>query len=813
MPSSGTTRKLGRLLPDRRMGVGTSPEVAVHRPRRRCSPGSIEATTVVRLLLALLLLHLCPLPLQGQALEAVPSPESHFGFTPGEDRRLANWDELVAYYDRVATHSPRVSIDTLGTSTRGLPFVMFTITSPANHARLDSIREVHLRLADPRTIESEDELQRLKEEALAVVLVTSHIHSTEVGAGMMPVNLLYRLATSDDPDVLEILDRVVLLLIPSLNPDGTQLVANWYRRYLGTAFEGIPPLELYHPYVGHDNNRDWYAFTQVETQLTVERAHNVWRPMIVHDVHQMGSNGARIFLPPYVEPFEPNVDPLIIAGINQLGSYMAAELITEGKAGVVTNAQYDLFTPARAYQHYHGGVRILSETASARLATPVQLGPPDLDDGRGFRVLEPSMNFPVPWRGGRWGMPEIVEYQESGVMALLRNAARNRRYWVDTFHEINRRAVEGWATWPSYWVIPANQPNSVALDAVLRILTMGSVEVHRAESDFVTPEGTFEAGSFVIPMNQPYASWAQAMLERQEYPDLFDYPGGPPTRPYDVTAHTLPLLMGIEAVAVTSPIEVGLSPPLETVTVRYEAPPALQPGNAPRIALYRGWREPITAGWTRWLFDQHGISYDSLDDADFLRGRLIDRYDVIIFQDQPVSQIVAGWRPGQVPSEYTGGIGPLGMLAIGEFVRDGGRVIAIESATELLIDLLDLPVESNVAHLPPSTFYIPGSILRLQVDTGHPIGAQSAAENIAWFWRTSRAFDVLDPRAEIVARYGTGNPRLSGWALGSEYVAGRPAVVKADVGAGSVVLFGFQPNYRGHSIATWPLLFSAISAD
>src|SRR5690606_23424418 len=163
-----------------------------------------------------------------------------------------------------------------------------------------------------------------------------------------------------------------------------------------------------------------------------------------------------------------NVDPLIIAGINQLGSYMAAELITEGKAGVVTNAQYDLFTPARAYQHYHGGVRILSETASARLATPVQLGPPDLDDGRGFRVLEPDMNFPVPWRGGRWGMPEIVEYQESEVMALLRNAARNRRYWVDTFHEINRRAVEGWATWPSYWVIPANQPNSVALDAVLQ---------------------------------------------------------------------------------------------------------------------------------------------------------------------------------------------------------------------------------------------------------------------------------------------------------------------------------------------------------
>src|SRR5690606_18358537 len=173
------------------------------------------------------------------------------------------------------------------------------------------------------------------------VLLTSHVHSTEVGSGQMPANLVYRLATSEDPEVLQILDRVILLVIPSLNPDGTELLSNWYRQYLGTDFEGTNPPELYHPYIGHDNNRDWYAFTQVETQLTVERAHNVWRPMIVHDVHQMGATGARMFVPPYVEPFEPNVDPLIIAGINQLGSYMAAELITERKAGVVTNAQSD----------------------------------------------------------------------------------------------------------------------------------------------------------------------------------------------------------------------------------------------------------------------------------------------------------------------------------------------------------------------------------------------------------------------------------------------------------------------------------------
>jgi hypothetical protein len=760
--------------------------------------------------LLVLVLSLCAAPLAAQTTGVVPTPASHFGFTPGEDRRLANWDELVAYYEKVAQASPRVSLDTLGQTTGGKPFVMFTITSPENHARLAELHDIQLRLADPRRVGSPEELQRLKEEARTIVLVTSNVHSTEVGAGQMPANLVYRLATSDDPDVLEILDRVVLLHIPSLNPDGTHMVTNWYRRWVGTKFEAVPPVELYQPYIGHDNNRDWYAFTQVETQLTVEKAHNVWRPMIVHDVHQMGSTGARIFVPPYVEPFERNVDPLIIAGINQLGSYMAAELISGGKTGVVTNAQYDLFTPARAYQHYHGGVRILSETASARLATPIELDWKDLTNARGFQVREPSMNFPAPWPGGTWGLPQIVDYQESGVMALLKNAARNRRYWVDNFHEINRRAVERWDGWPSHWVIPAEQRDPVALDAVLRILTFGSVEVHRAEQPFSVATRSFPAGSYVVPMNQPYASWAQTMLEVQDYPDLRDSPDGPPTRPYDVTAHTLPLLMGVEAIAVEDPLTVSLSAPIPVPPLRYRAPAELTGAGAPRIALYKGWRETMPAGWTRWIFDQHGLAYDSLHDADLRRGDLNGRYDVIIFQDQAASQIVEGWPPGQMPPEFTGGIGGEGVAALREFVERGGRLIAIESATEFAIDTFKLPVTDRVSSLPPTSFYIPGSILRLDVDTGHRIGRGIEARNVAWFWRTSRAFDVQDPQIRIVARYGEGEPRLSGWVLGSEHIAGEPAIVEAQVGRGSVVLFGFQPNYRGQTIATWPLLFNAM---
>lgn len=742
----------------------------------------------------------------------VPSPLEHFGFTPGEHRKLANWTELTAYYERVAAGSDRVTLDTLGVTTRGLPLVMFTITSPENQDRLSEIRDVHLRLADPRTIATGEELARLKEAAKTIVMVTSHIHSTEVGAGQMPANLVYRLATSDDADVMDILDQTVLLHIPSLNPDGTELVSNWYRRYVGTEFEGAYPVELYHPYVGHDNNRDWYAFTQVETQLTVEKAHNVWRPMIVHDVHQMGSTGARIFVPPYVEPFERNVDPLIIAAINQLGSYMAAEMTTRGLTGVVSGAQYDLFTPARAYQHYHGGVRILSETASAQLATPIFLLPEELRDGRGFEVNRASMNFPSPWGGGQWGTPQITEYQEAGVMALLKNAARNRRFWIDNFYEINRRAVEKWATWPEQWVIPAERVNQKGLDAVLRILTMGSVEVHRALEPFSAGGRSYAAGSYVIPMRQPYASWAQTMLEVQEYPNLRDYPDGPPTRPYDVTAHTLPLLMGIEADAIAEPLQLQLSRPIDPVPMQYESPPALSGRGAPRVAIYKGWRESMPAGWTRWVFDQHGIAYDTLHDAQVRAGNLSDRYDVILFQDQPPAQILSGWSGGELPAEYSGGIGAEGSAALQEFVHDGGRIVAVESAAQFVIDLFSLPIGNAVAGLSATDFYIPGSILRLNVETENSLFGSLERENIAWFWRSSRTFAADDPRVRVLARYGSGDPRLSGWVLGADRVAGEPAVVEVEVGLGSVVLFGFQPNYRGQSIATWPLLFSSLSA-
>jgi hypothetical protein len=762
--------------------------------------------------LGILTVHGAGAPLAAQ--QVVPAPREHFGFDIGEHRRLANWTQLTAYYERLAQTSPRVTIDTLGTSTMGRPFVMMTITSEANHARLDELREVQLRLADPRRHAGAAELDALLEQGRTVVLITHAIHSTEVGSAQMAARLAYRLAAATDDETREILDNVILLHVPSLNPDGTDWVNDWYTSHVGTPFEGAPPPWLYQFYVGHDNNRDWYAFTQRETQLAIEHAHNAWRPHIVHDIHQMGGTGARLFVPPYIDPFERNVDHGIIAGVNQLGSWMAGSLIRDGKTGIAINAIFDAFTPARAYQHYHGGVRILSETASARLATPVDIPRDVVRGGREYDAAVRSWNFPVVWEGGEWGLPDIVDYMEGAAVALLTNAARNRRYWLENFNAINTRAVERWPEWPAAWVIPAGQDNRPGLQYVLRILTMGSVEVHRATTAFTAAGRSFPAGTFVIPMSQPYASFAQTMLEVQEYPDMREYPGGPPRRPYDVTAHTLPLLMGIEALAIES--WTTAPPPLgEPIPVirdfAFELPPALRGAAAPRIAIYKGWTETMPAGWTRWVFDQHRLAYDTLKDARVRQGDLARDYDVILFQAQSRDAIVRGNPAGSLPDQYTGGIGEQGVEALRAFVHAGGRIVAVEQATDLVIDMLGLDIRNAVADLPPEEFYVPGSILRADLDHAHPLAHGVTGDANVWYWTSSRAFDVRDPGATVVARFGAGDPAVSGWILGPQHLAGAPALVHARAGAGSVVLFGFQPNYRGQSLTTWPLLFNALS--
>jgi len=751
--------------------------------------------------------------------QAVPDPSSEFGFTLGADRRLANWTEIVSYLDKVASVSPRVRIDTLGTSTKGQPFVMMTITSAANQRRLEEFRAIQQKLADPRSITSAAERDQLLATGRAVVLITHGIHSTEVGSTQMSARLVHRLAASNDPVVRRILDEVIIVQIPSLNPDGAEWVADWYNSLVGSRMEAAPLPWLYHFYTGHDNNRDWYAFTQKETRLAVEFGHNAWRPQVVHDVHQMGGGGARIFFPPYIDPWEPNVDPALTAAVTRLGSSVAAELTAEGRPGVVTQAIYDAWSPARAYSHYHGGARILSETASAALATPVEVDSASIGGGRGYDAAARSWNHPWPWTGGRWGLPEIVDYMEAGAMALLDQVARDRRYWLENFVGIGDRAVAGWDSWPEAWVIPAspeNRANPTGLSYLLRVMTTSDVEVRRTTSPMTRSGRRIPPGSWVIPMKQPYAGFAQALLDTQQYPDLREYPGGPPLRPYDVTAHTLPMLLGVDVFRAEATMPGGLTAPITTPEIDFPDPESWFADGIPRIAYYKSRQEPMEGGWTRWVFDQMGLPYDTLSDADIReagRGEgLGAKYDVLLMQAQSPRSIRSGFAEGSLPATWTGGLAAGGERAIRDFVRNGGRLVAIEESTDFAIDLFGLRVANLVERLPAEDFYVPGSILSLRFEDTR-FSSEMERESVAWFWGSSRAFEVTDPAIRVLARYGDGNPLMSGWILGPEFLAGRPALIEAGVGRGSVVLFGYQPNYRAQSVISWGHLMRALDPN
>src|SRR5262245_31573933 len=283
----------------------------------------------------------------------IKSPPDYLGFRVGEDYKLADWQQITGYFNELGKSSDRVRVEVIGQTTLKKPFLRVTITSPENQAKLDRYEEITRRLSDPRGLSAE-EAERLIGEGKSVIAITCSVHASEVAAAQMSMERAYNMATQNTTEVKNILENVIFLLVPSLNPDGLDIVVNWYKKNLMTPFEAAPVPELYHHYAGHDNNRDWYMFTQAETRATIDGIYRKWHPQVLYDVHQTGNTGTRMFVPPFMDPWEPNIDPLLVQGASFIGQAMMNRLIGEGKTGITTNAIYDAWSPARAYQHYHG---------------------------------------------------------------------------------------------------------------------------------------------------------------------------------------------------------------------------------------------------------------------------------------------------------------------------------------------------------------------------------------------------------------------------------------------------------------------------
>jgi hypothetical protein len=833
----------------------------------------------------------------------VSTPSEFLKMSIGADGVLANYEQIVSYWKAVDAASDRITLQDLGPTTMGHRYVAAVITSPENQAKLDYYRNLNNRLYDPRTT-TDDEAQGLIAGGKTIVAIQLGIHSDEVGAPQLSLELAHRFATEDTLRMREVLDQTIIILSPSQNPDGAQMVAEWNAKMLGTRFEGGPLPFLYHKYVGHDNNRDWYMFTQKESQISVGRIWNYWHPQISYDLHQMSVDGARMFIPPYVDPCDPNVDPILRARINELGSAMAAELTSQGRDGVVIHAMYDMWTPARAYVNYHGGVRILTEAASARLASPVLVRFDQLTSGIGYDAARASWNFPRPWRGGFWRLRDIMDYEHAAVDALLDHAAHYRSSWLSSFYRVNKNAIgrvqpETGEPKPYAVVVSASQPDPMSAFKMLWVLQFADVEISRARTAFVADGRPYPAGSHVILLAQPASAFAKTLTEVQHYPDLREYPGGPPQRPYDATAFTMPLLMGVNAVQVLRPFTADLelltspiAPPPGTVVggrashayvlahdsagllalgrlakagvgVRwalssfkaagrqFEAGSILVPITGqqgvheavaalaaalpvtiyavnepvpeggvvrlPRIGLYKSYVPVMDEGWTRWLLEQFDLPYTSLENKDVKAGALRARYDVIVLPDQAQRAMLDGYSAGSVPPEYVGGLGEAGVGALRAFAEDGGTLVALASASLFAIERLHLPVDNVLSPFAgrgdepggSADFYAPGSIVRTRVDTTHPVAFGSPAESIAWF-EQSPAFRTSGNARAIVTFPPAGSPLLSGWLLGGQRLSGTDGVVEAPVGKGRVILFGFQPQFRAQTWATFGLFFNSL---
>ena len=835
------------------------------------------------------------------SLSQVPHPQDVFGFTPGDDYKLARYDQMVSYYEALAEASDRVILREIGTSVLGRPLLLLMISSEENLASLDRWQQISASLARGRVSEAEAEV--LSNEGRAVIWIDAGLHATEVAGAQMAPLLAWRVATEESHEMQHIRDNVILLLMPVMNPDGLDIIASWYDRTVGTPFEATRPPWLYHYYVGHDNNRDWFMNNMPESKAVTEVLYNQWYPQIVYNHHQTSPSWTRIFLPPFADPVNPRIHPGITTAVNLVGSAMANRFAMKEMPGVISGVIFSMWWNGgmRTVPYFHNMVGILTEvghaTPSPRFFDPDSI--PNFVSG-GNPTTGTNISYPNPWKGGWSHFADPVRYMITGSMGVLRLAADRREHWLYNIWKMGQDAIETADSVAAY-VIPSDQWNSGEELNLVNLLRIGGIEIEKATQSFTVGDTTYAAGSFIIPKTQAFRPYLEDLLEIQDYPDRRTE-GGTPIVPYDLAGWTLPLQMGlrvdrlptiptVETVSITEDLSQtpgtiadgdhkkylidprtnrsryainkavrnGLTVEVVTdsVVVGEDTWPAgafliesdralqdiaertgtsfhpvpdnlppLQELKAPRIGLYKTWVANMDEGWTRWILESFAFEVDTLHDAD-IRSSDLSAYTAILLPSQGTEGLLHGHRVGMMPEEYTGGLGLEGTLALTKYVADGGTLVALDAASDFVIDQFGLPVENVVSGIPQSRFFIPGSLVRLKVDSSHPIGYGMPSEVAASFVR-SRAFSAVRrstlqeggrielapgpaPPVEVIARYADEDLLMSGWALGEKSaIGGEAAAVRVAHGDGHVVLFGFRPQFRGQTRATYKLLFNAL---
>ncbi|MBK8099976.1 MAG: peptidase [Planctomycetes bacterium] len=868
--------------------------------------------------------------LAAAAVAQVPSPKEFLGHEVGADYQLCNYTDMVRYFRAIDAVSDRVVLHDIGSTSYGQRMVMAVITSPENHRRLDRIREISRRLCHAKGLD-EAAARALAAEGRAVVWIDAGLHSTEAIAGQNLIELVWQMSSRNDEEVQRILDEVVLLACP-VNPDGYELVANAYR---ATRSMTIPV--LYQRYIGHDNNRDFYACNQIEATNVNRVFYTDWCPQIVYNHHQTAPANTIIFVPPFRDPFNYLTDPLVIRGIEIVSAHMTNRFCAEGKPGVISRsgAPYSGWWNGglRSTCYFHNIIGILTESFGRPEPTPIRQ---PLD-----RRL-PYGDYPDPVPPQTWHARQTVEYLQTANFAILDYAARHRaellrNSWFMGNRSIQKGSTDQWTPTPALvgaarrrdepdsvfsdpmlrdprvYVLPADQMDFNAAVRLVQALRKNGVEVLRATAPFSFNGVAVPAGSFVIKTAQAFRAHVLDQFEPQFHPD--DIKDGKPVPPYDAAGWTYAMQMDVAVlrgyedlpgpfepvidhghslrrtlpvaaagwqldprdshtvIAINRllradrrvewsprgfffvPRDDGAAEILATagdalgvaaVAVAAETREAREALRRPRIGLFDVFGGHMPTGWDQWILKEFEFGATQVFGDRVEAGDLLRDYDALVFhtglpgprdlermatardrEPEALTKLAAAlpkfedWS--NLASRATRLTGEQSLPALRAFVEGGGTLIALGGECDKVIRHFGLPVKVGT-HIADASadggerrttreeFYIPGSLLAMQVDTGHPLAKGMPAELATMFNNGSAVLEVTDPNApiDVVARWRGRDTLVSGWAIGEEFLVGKAAVLCARVGKGRVVLFGADATYRGQPLASFKLFFHAL---
>jgi hypothetical protein len=899
--------------------------------------------------------------------QELPSPKQHFGFSIGDNYKLATYTQTEAYFKKIAAVSDRVQLVNMGVTEEGRTQYMMIVSSPGNIKNLARYKNLAEKLARAENL-SDDQAQTMALEGKAVVWIDGGLHATETVGTHQLIETLWQLVSRNDPETMKILDEDIILLVHA-NPDGQELVSGWYMSNpdsLKRSFSQLP--RLYQKYVGHDNNRDFYMMNMKESQNISRQLYVEWMPQIIYNHHQAGPPGSVVAGPPYRDPFNYLFNPLVVTGIDGLGAAMINRLNVEGKPGY-TERGGSVFSTwynggLRTTSYFHNMIGILTEIIGNPTPSSVPLVP--------SRLL-PNGNTPYPVMPQKWFFRKSIDYSVSLNYAIMDYAARNREHLLYNIYKMGQSSIlagsrNNWTISPKRIeaintayrnsqknkkaedsasesnrerqdTVPIKYYNTVMKDSLLRdprgyivtadqpdfptalkfvnALIQSGISVQKATAGFSVEGKNYPAGSFVIKTNQAFRPHILDMFEPQDHPNDFQYPGGPPVKPYDIAGWTPAFSMGFQFsrilnafdgpfqvipygeiqsprgqisgsssvagyvldsrcnnsfVVVNNLLQAGVDvyrlknqndkknaygqgsfyvpangkakSILEKATAELNLSPigvSSRPTSLTgkitslRVALWDMYGGSLSSGWLRWIMEQHHFAFKNIYAKEINAGNLKKKYDVILFVSGAIPALSSSDGPSNrdttkindIPEEYRYQWGRLSadtsVVALKKFMEAGGTVVTIGRSTSLAYHL-KLPVTNALVEmnkgkstpLSSDKYYIPGSILRVKIDSTHTTcwGMASSADI---FFDSSPVFRltpeaVSQDKVKPIAWFSSAQPLRSGWAFGQEYLQDGVAAFEAKVGSGKLYAFGPEITFRAQTYSTFKLLFNELYA-